>query len=46
MPTFVTLSSPTTADIPSRVIIFMVGAIVLYLVGALLNPETKGKLKW
>jgi MFS family permease len=46
MPTFVTLTSPTPADIPSRVIIFIVGAIVLYLVGALLNPETKGKLKW
>jgi len=44
MPTFVTLASPTTADIPSRVVIFIGGAIVLYLIGALLNPETRGKL--
>lgn len=46
MPTFVSLTSPTVGDIPSRVVIFMVGAILLYLVGALLNPETKGKLPW
>jgi MHS family proline/betaine transporter-like MFS transporter len=46
MPTFVTLASPTAADIPSRVVIFMGGAILLYLIGALLNPETKGKLSW
>jgi MFS transporter, MHS family, proline/betaine transporter len=46
MPTFVTLASPTTADIPSRVVVFMVGAIVLYLIGAVINPETKGKLPW
>ncbi|HZB82809.1 MAG TPA: MFS transporter, partial [Rubrobacteraceae bacterium] len=46
MPTFVSLASPTPADIPSRVVIFMGGAILLYLIGALLNPETKGKLSW
>jgi MHS family proline/betaine transporter-like MFS transporter len=46
MPTFVTFFSPTPADIPSRVVIFMVGAILLYLIGALLNPETKGTMKW
>lgn len=46
MPTFVTLTSPSAEDIPSRVVIFMVGAIAIYLIGALLNPETQGKLKW
>lgn len=44
MPTFVTLASPTTADIPSRVAIFIGGAILVYLIGALLNPETRGRL--
>lgn len=44
MPTFVTLASPTTADIPSRVVIFVGGAILVYLIGALLNPETRGRL--
>ena len=46
MPTLVTLTSPTTADIPSRVVIFLVGAIIIYLIRALLNPETRGKLSW
>lgn len=46
MPTFVTLTSPSPEAIPSRVVIFLVGAILLYLIGALLNPETQGKLKW
>jgi MFS transporter, MHS family, proline/betaine transporter len=44
MPTFVTLASLTTADIPSMVAIFIGGAIVLYLIGAVLNPETRGRL--
>jgi len=46
MPTFVTLTSPSVEDIPSRVVIFIGAAILLYLVGALLNPETRGKFSW
>jgi MHS family proline/betaine transporter-like MFS transporter len=46
MPTFVTLTSPSVEDIPSRVVIFIGAAIILYLVGALLNPETRGKFSW
>ena len=45
MPTFVSLTSPSVEDIPSRLIYFMVGAILIYLVGAILVPETRGKLK-
>lgn len=44
MPTFVTLASPSTEDIPSRLMIFVVGASLLFLAGALLNPETRGNL--
>ena len=45
LPTFVNLASPTVEDIPSRVVIFLGAALLLYLVGALLNPETRGNLK-
>lgn len=45
MPTFVNLASPTVEDIPSRVVIFLAVIILVYLIGALLNPETKGNLK-
>ena len=45
MPTFVSLTSPSVEDIPSRLIYFMIGAILIYLVGAILVPETKGELK-
>ena len=44
MPTFVTLASPSVADIPSRVVVFIGVAISVYLIGALLNPETRGRL--
>lgn len=45
LPTFVTLTSPTVEDIPSRLVIFFIGMIIVYLLGALLNPETRGNLK-
>jgi MHS family proline/betaine transporter-like MFS transporter len=45
LPTFVNLTSPTIEDIPSRVVIFLGAALLIYLVGALLNPETRGNLK-
>jgi MFS transporter, MHS family, proline/betaine transporter len=44
LPTFISLTSPTVSDIPSRVIIFIVVAILVYLLGALLNPETRGNM--
>lgn len=40
LPTFVTALSPTIDAIPSRIIIFLIIMLLIYLVGALLNPET------
>ena len=45
MPTFVTLASPSMADIPSRLAIFMAAIMVVYLIGAVMVPETKGRLE-
>ncbi|MDQ3284968.1 MAG: MFS transporter, partial [Actinomycetota bacterium] len=45
MPTFVALSSPTTEDIPSRLIAFLLVAGLLFLAGSILNPETRGNLE-
>jgi MFS transporter, MHS family, proline/betaine transporter len=44
MPTFVTLASPTVGDIPERLAIFTAVAAVVYLVGALLSRETRGRV--
>ena len=44
MPTFVTLVSPTVADIPGRLVLFTTASAALYLVGALLSKETRGTL--
>ncbi|OZM80331.1 MFS transporter [Pseudonocardia sp. MH-G8] len=45
MTTFVSLASPTVADIPSRLAAFLGGCVVLFLVGAVLSPETRGALE-
>ncbi|MCG5236744.1 MFS transporter [Xanthobacter oligotrophicus] len=45
MPTFVSLASPTPADIPLSLSIFAVGVFALYLVGTLIVPETKGNFR-
>jgi MFS family permease len=44
MPTFVTLASPTVADIPQRLILFTAVAAAVYLVGAALSRETRGRI--
>lgn len=44
MPTFVSLASATPADIPQSLAIFLAGACALYLLGAIVAPETKGRL--
>jgi MFS family permease len=44
MPTFVSLASPSVEAIPSRLAIFLVTAILIYLIAALLVPETRGNL--
>lgn len=45
MTTFVSLASPSVPDIPSRLIIFIVGCVVVYLLGAWICPETRGALE-
>lgn len=45
MPTFVSLASPTPADIPMSLSIFAGGVFLLYLIGTLIVPETKGQFR-
>jgi len=45
LPTFVTGTSPTVADIPSRLAIFVAVMLVVYIIGGLVIAETKGNLK-
>jgi len=45
LPTFVTLASGQTANIPSSLMYFSIGLFVLYLLGSLIVPETKGNFK-
>jgi MFS family permease len=42
VPTFVSLASPTTAAIPVSLAAFSVGVYLIYLVGSVVIPETKG----
>jgi len=44
MPTFVTLASQTSQNIPSTVLVFLIVATVLYGAGAILVPETQGNM--
>jgi MFS transporter, MHS family, proline/betaine transporter len=43
MPTFVSLASAGTADIPRSLAIFAVCVFAIYTLGAILSPETKGE---
>jgi MFS transporter, MHS family, proline/betaine transporter len=45
MPTFVTLASPAIKDLPGRLAIFLIVAVVIYMVGAWTVPETRGRLE-
>jgi MFS family permease len=44
MPTFVSLASPAPADLPLTLALFLGGISVVFLIGALVVPETVGKL--
>jgi MHS family proline/betaine transporter-like MFS transporter len=44
LPTFVSLSSPTPTDLPMSLAIFLAAISVIFLIGALVTPETIGKL--
>ncbi|PLS16028.1 MFS transporter [Bacillus sp. M6-12] len=45
MPTFVTLASGNVSNIPHTLMYFFIGLYLLYIVGSLIIPETKGNLK-
>jgi MFS family permease len=45
MPALVSLFSPTPADLPNMLAIFVFAVSVLFLLGACVIPETKGNLK-
>lgn len=45
MPTFVSLAAAGTSQIPMSLSIFAVGIFVIYLIGALIIPETKGNFR-
>ena len=45
MPTFVSLASATPARIPASLAMFAVAIFVIYLIGAIVIPETKGNLR-
>lgn len=44
MPTFVTLTSPKVGDIPHQLVLFTTIAAVVYLAGALLSRESRGRI--
>jgi MHS family proline/betaine transporter-like MFS transporter len=44
MPTFVSLASPQPTDLPLTLAIFLAGISVIFLIGAIVVPETLGKL--
>ena len=45
MPTFVSLASPTTQDIPTALAAFLVAISIIFLLGAFIAPETRGRLE-
>ncbi|MPV35488.1 MFS transporter [Georgenia subflava] len=45
LPTFVTLLSPTTEDIPSRLMIFVAGAVLVFIIAVVRSPETRGAIE-
>ena len=45
MPTFVSLAAGATANIPLTLGYFAIGVFILYLIGSVIIPETKGNFK-
>ena len=44
LPTFVNLFSPTLADVPSRLVLFIIGSVLVFLVAVGISPETRGNI--
>lgn len=45
LPTFVNLLSPTVADIPIKLAIFLAAATLIFIALVLTSPETRGRLE-
>lgn len=45
MPTFVSLASGSVENIPHTLMYFAIGIFLVYIIGSLIVPETKGNLK-
>ncbi|WP_374970656.1 MFS transporter [Terrabacter sp. BE26] len=44
LPTFVNLFSPTLADVPGRLVLFIIGSVIVFLVAVGVSPETRGRI--
>ncbi|GAB3348314.1 MFS transporter [Amycolatopsis echigonensis] len=44
MPTVVSLLSPALSDVPSRLVIFLAGATLVFVIAIVASPETRGAL--
>jgi MFS family permease len=44
LPTFVNLFSPTLADVPGRLVLFIIGSVLVFLVAVGVSPETRGDI--
>ncbi|MGH3095797.1 MAG: MFS transporter [Streptosporangiales bacterium] len=44
LPTFVNLLSPQIEDVPSRLIAFLIGSVIVFLLAVGFSPETRGAL--
>jgi hypothetical protein len=44
LPTFVNLFSPTLADVPGRLVLFIIGSVLVFLVAVGVSPETRGNI--
>lgn len=44
LPTFVNLLSPTLADVPGRLVLFIIGSVLVFLVAVGVSPETRGQI--
>ena len=44
LPTFVNLFSPTLADVPGRLVLFIIGSVLVFLLAVGVSPETRGHI--
>lgn len=44
LPTFVNLASPQLSDLPSRLVFFLIGSVLVFIVASMASPETRGAL--